>query len=52
MALLQVAIEQKRYDLAAHVLVYAAAEAIKNGNQHHDRKSQKKTPQLLPAHTR
>ncbi len=38
MKLLMVAVENKRWDLAAHTIVLATASALKNGDKPHTRK--------------
>ncbi len=51
MTRLQFALDNKRYDLAAHLLVLACAKALRNGGSTHEQKAQK-TPQLLLQRSR
>ena len=46
MRLLRLSLETQRHDLAAHVLVHAAAVVLKNGDKPDDKKS--KTSQGCP----
>jgi len=42
MRLLQIAVEKKRWDLAAHTIILATASVLKNGDKPHVNKSKQK----------
>ena len=42
MRLLRLAVENQRWDLAAHTIVYAAARALSDGDKPHASKSREK----------
>jgi len=42
MRLLRLAVENQRWDLAAHTIIFATATVLKNGERPHARKSKQK----------